>query len=75
MKYLCGEPVTDEEFAQSAPGSVENELRILKAIVRRMRAGEDVGTLLDSVLPIIADIERLELQRAAILAACNWSMH
>lgn len=67
--------MTDEELAQSAPGSVDNELRILKAIVRRMRAGEDVSALLETTLPIIADIERLERQRLALLAARNRSVH
>jgi hypothetical protein len=61
--------------AQSALGSVDEEIRLLKALVRRMKAGEDVSALLETVLPIIDDIERLELQRAALLAARDRSVH
>jgi hypothetical protein len=75
MKYLCGEPVTDEEFARSSLGSLDDEIRALEELVRRMRAGEDVSALLETVLPIIADIERLELQRSALLAARGGSVH
>jgi hypothetical protein len=75
MKQKCGELVTDEEFAQSCLGSVDEEIRLLEALVRRMKAGEDVSALLETVLPIIEDIERLELQRLALLASRDRSVH
>jgi hypothetical protein len=67
--------IDDTAAAQSALGSVDEEIRLLEALVRRMKAGEDVSALLETVLPIIEDIERLELQRHALLAARDRSVH
>jgi hypothetical protein len=75
MHVLCGELVTDEEFAKSSIDSVEIEINALKEIVRRMKAGENVDALLETVLPILADLERLHLQRDALLAARDGAMH
>jgi hypothetical protein len=66
---------TDYAAAQSALGSVDDEIRLLEGLVRRMQAGENVDALLETVLPILDDIERLELQRDALLAARDVSVH
>lgn len=63
------------DYAAAQSSSVDIEIRALKEIVRRMRAGENVDALLETILPIIDDIERLELQRAALLAARKGEMH
>jgi hypothetical protein len=67
--------IDDYAAAQSSLGSVDDEIRLLESLVRRMKAGEDVSALLETVLPIIDDIERLELQRAALLAARDRAVH
>jgi hypothetical protein len=74
MYVLCGEPQTREEIAAALASSAE-EIRLLESLIRRMKAGENVDALLETVIPLLDTLERLELQRNALLAARNGEMH
>jgi hypothetical protein len=74
MHVLCGEPRTREEIAAALASSAE-EIRLLESLVRRMKAGENVDALLETIMPMIEKLERLELQRDALLAARDGEMH
>jgi hypothetical protein len=78
MKQILDHPVTDEEFefAQWHLGSVDFELRVLRGIVSRLSATENGATanerarlfkLLETVLPMVETIERLERERLELL--------
>jgi hypothetical protein len=78
MKQILDHPVTDEEFefAQSHLGSVDFELSVLRGILRRLSATEDgaptnerarLFKLLETVLPMVETIERLESERLELL--------
>jgi tetrahydromethanopterin S-methyltransferase subunit B len=40
-----------------------------------MKAGENVDALLETIMPMIEKVERLEAQRDALLAARDGAMH
>jgi hypothetical protein len=74
MHVLCGELRTREEIAV-ALASIAEEIRLLESLVRRMKAGENVDALLETIMPMIEKLERLEAQRDALLAARDGEMH